>query len=210
MGHSSFPLEWPAGKTQRDGNWNRKASKFRDLGFGKCRDDLLKACGRLGCVDIVLSTMVPVRRDGLPYAGMAQPSNPGVALYFDLRGEWDPKTSSRPTRHYSLCCDQYRKVEENMRALVHTLDAMGTIRRHGSSDLLEQAMSGFAALPEASVASDWWRVLGCSRDATFDQAKARHRELLLQHHPDRGGSDTKMTEINLALANAEREIGARR
>src|SRR5687767_15524562 len=125
MGHSSFPLEWPASKKREA--WNRKPSKFRDLGFGKCRDDLLRACKRLGAEDVTLSTNIALRRDGLPYANMPQPSDPGVALYFDLVAWTNGK---RQKKHYALACDQYRKVEENLRALVHTLDAMASIRRH--------------------------------------------------------------------------------
>lgn len=209
MGHSAFPLEWPAGKTQRE-SWNRKTSRFRDLGFGKTRDDLIQACKRLGCEDVTFSTMVPLKRDGLPYANMAQPSNPGVALYFDLPGEWDPKKGRTSKNHYALSCDQYRKVEENMRALVHTLDAMGAIRRHGSSDLLEQAMSGFAALPEARR-PDWRQALELAGLAvTFDDAKAAYRRLALEHHPDRGGDPARMEMLNLALADAEHELGGRR
>lgn len=201
MGHSAFPLEWPPGKKQRD-QWSRERSRFKDLGFGKTRDDLLRACTRMGGSDVTLSTMVPLRRDGLPYANVASPSNPGVALYFSLPiGKHNAKR-----RHYALCCDLYRSVPENMRALVHTLDAMAAIRRHGSSDLLEQAMSGFAALPPTAE-ENWWSVLVVRQDCSLEEAKAAYRQLVQQAHPDRGGSDERMARLNLAFAAAERELG---
>lgn len=203
MGHSAFPLEWPAGKKREP--WNRKPSRFKDLSFAKTRDDLLRACKRLGACDVTLSTNVPLRKDGLPLAGVRAPSDPGVAIYFRLH-KW--VKGREIGRDYAIACDQYRKVEENMRALVHTLDAMATINRHGSSDLLEQAMSGFAALPPAAT-EGWWRTLGCRRDCTFDEAKSAYRSCVKLLPHDLSADDSRMTELNLALAEAEREIGSR-
>lgn len=207
MGHSAFPLEWPEGRKRRE-PWNRKPSKFRDLGFGKCRDDLLRACKRFGARDVVLSTEVALNLKGLPYASAREPSDPGVALYFDIRS-YNDATRVWDTKHYAIACDQYRKVAENLRALVHTIDAMNAISRHGSSELLEQAMSGFAALPEASKPDDWWIMLGVARQSPAAVVKAAWRFKVSQAHPDVGGSADEMAKINAALERAESEIAER-
>lgn len=201
MSHTPFPLEWPIGKARTR---NRSSSRFKALAFGKARDDVfreLRNFGTLGARDIVLSTNIPLRIDGLPYSGWRQPDDPGVAVYFSLPGA--KHTDSR--RYYAIACDSYRKVEENMRALVHTLEAMRTIERHGSSQLLEQAMSGFAALPPPADPGSWWAVLGFTTKPTLTQAKARWRELVAEHHPDRGGTHEQMQRLNAAIAAAELE-----
>lgn len=201
MGHSAFPLEWPTGRKRLD-SWCRKASRFRDLGFAKCRDDLLRSCKKFGAKNVVLSTEVALRLDGLPYANMRAPNDPGVALYFDLQKYTNNKMT---TRHFALACDTYRKVEENLRALVHTIEAMNQIERHGSAELLEQAMSGFAALD--APREGWRKVLGVGTAVTYPEAKLAYRQLVAKHHPDVGGDPLKMEALNLALADAERELG---
>lgn len=194
-GHVPYPLEWPVGRPRTT---SRKKSDFSDLAFAKCRDDLLAELRRFGARQVVLSTSVPLRRDGLPYSNLGQPDDPGVAVYFTI-GTGKP-------RYYAIACDQYRKVEDNMRALVHTIAAMRTIDRHGGSQLLEQAMSGFTALPPADQPKPWRSVLGVSLQASWAVVRERHRELVLRHHPYRGGSAERMAEINRAFEDAEKEL----
>lgn len=45
---------------------------------------------------------------------------------------------------------------------------------------------------------DPYRALGVSPLDSAENVRARYRELALQNHPDRGGSETKMRELNLA------------
>lgn len=201
MSHQPFPLEWPIGRA-RTPSRKRKSSAFKALGFGRARDDLVAELRRFGARDVVLSTSIPVRLDGLPLASFSrQPDDPGVAVYFSLSGE----SREAPRRYYAIACDGYRKVEENLRALVHTIAAMRTIERHGSSQLLEQAMSGFAALPAEGESGAWWTTLGFAERPNLADAKTRWRELVAQNHPDRGGSPDRMVVLNDAIDRAERE-----
>lgn len=39
-------------------------------------------------------------------------------------------------------------------------------------------------------------------------AKTRHRKLIQLHHPDAGGAHDVAADLNAALAEAERELGA--
>ena len=195
MSHSPYPLEWPLGKPRA---LRRKSSAFKALGFGRARDDVFAELRRFNAADIVMSTNVPLRGDGIPYANWRQPDDPGVAVYFSLRGAH--LGDSR--RYYAIACDSYRKVEENMRALANTLAAMRTIERHGSSQMREQAMSGFSAIPPPADPGSWWARLGFGSRPTLDQAESRWRDLVKQHHPDRGGSPARMAEINSAIEQA--------
>lgn len=198
MSHQPYPLEWPLGKPRTR---FRQSSRFKALAFGKARDDVFRELKNFNARDVIMSTNVPLRLDGIPYSGWRQPDDPGVALYFSLAGE----RYSDPRRYYAIACDAYRKVEENMRALVHTIEAMRTIARHGSSQLLEQAMSGFAALPPPADPGSWWVVLGFRVKPPLATAKARWRELVAEHHPDRGGTHEQMQRLNAAMAAAETE-----
>jgi len=58
-------------------------------------------------------------------------------------------------------------------------------------DRLEQWL---AALDD----QDPYRVLGVSPSDSPDVVRARFKELALERHPDRGGSEAKMRELNLA------------
>lgn len=48
----------------------------------------------------------------------------------------------------------------------------------------------------------WWEILGVSRDADVREIRVAHRTLSLRNHPDLGGSDDKMAEINAARDEA--------
>ena len=53
---------------------------------------------------------------------------------------------------------------------------------------------------------DYYKVLGVSRDADERTIKKAYRRLAREHHPDKGGDQEKMTQINEAfgvLGNAE-------
>jgi hypothetical protein len=90
----------------------------------------------MGAKEIVVSTNVPTRRDGLPYADAREPADPGVAVYF-----------THGKRQLVIACDSYSTVRANMRAVGATVEALRAIQRHGATSLLERAFTGFAALP---------------------------------------------------------------
>src|ERR1700689_4100862 len=45
---------------------------------------------------------------------------------------------------------------------------------------------------------DYYEVLGVSKDASADEIKKAFRRAAVEHHPDRGGDETKFKEINEA------------
>jgi hypothetical protein len=187
----SFPLFWPEGRP-RCRSVSRSA--FKTTGLARVRDDLLNELKLLGARQVVISTNVPLRRDGLPYAGQPQPKDPGVAVYFTRNG-----------RQLCFACDRWHKVEDNLWAIAKTIDALRGIARWGTGDMIEAAFRGFAALPPKG--RPWRQVLGIPdgvvpSSADLDEA---YRRASLAAHPDRGGSNESMAEVNEAVARARAE-----
>lgn len=181
----SFPLYWPE-NVKRTPNAQRKFGRFR-LGFAIARDGLMRELDRMGAKDIVLSTNVPCRRDGMPYASAKQPDDSGAAVYFTYKGK-------------PLCfaCDQFQLVKDNLNAIKHTIEALRGIERWGASDMLERAFMGFAALPSGAVPErDWKEVLGfhVDRDITLEMIETRFKLLAHEYHPDHGGDADKFRDI---------------
>jgi hypothetical protein len=56
------------------------------------------------------------------------------------------------------------------------------------------------------MASDPFAVLGVSPDATLDEVRLARRRLARGAHPDHGGDEARMREINLAFDQAVRAI----
>jgi len=49
-----------------------------------------------------------------------------------------------------------------------------------------------------TVEGDYYKILGVTRDATFDAIKMAYRKRAMQYHPDRGGTHEEMLRINEA------------
>lgn len=193
----AYPLSWPVG-WKRTEPGRRGYSKFH-AEFGRARDGLIKEIQRMGGTKVVLSTNIPITREGLPYAKHAQPQDPGVAVYFERRG-----------KAASLACDRWRTVGENIRALQLTVEAMRGIERWGSSEIMERTFTGFMALPapEGATPAGWREVFELGASARLDEVKSKRNELLRRYHPDIGTepSHERMTVVNKAYEQAEREL----
>ena len=190
-GVAPFPLYWPL---EHPRSSTRRAARFV-VDFVTARTALLHELDRLSARDVVLSSNVPLRRDGLPAVPDREPADPGVAVYFTRRG-----------KPFVIACDQFERVRWNLRAIGATIEALRSIERHGTTSMLEQAFSGFAQLPAASP-KPWRDVLGIPPGpCNVDAVRARVRELARIHHPDAGGNEQRMAEINAAADVALREL----
>lgn len=188
---TAFPLHWPQ---HRPRTRQRENSAFK-TSLSVARDALMLELQRLGAKDIILSTNIRLRQDGLPYAGEREPVDPGVAVYFQYKGK-------------AMCfaCDRWTKVYDNMQAVRRTIEALRGIARWGTGDMLQAAFAGFTALPAPmQVQRDWWTVLKCNRDAQLHVAEAQYKILAMENHPDLGGDPDKMAEINAAIRAARKE-----
>lgn len=119
-------------------------------------DGLERVLGELGRMgigrdDVVISTNVPTRLDGLPRRDRV-PSDPGAAVYW---------RKGKQTR--CMAIDRCDRVEDNLAAIAATLEAMRAIERHGGAEILDRAFTGFVALPSLE---QWFQVLGVWRTVT--------------------------------------------
>lgn len=204
-GVEAYPLCWPVGWRKLSDNIYRSRARFK-TSFAVARDELVRELALMGAEKVIISTNIPLRRDGLPYAGQAQPKDPGVAVYFQLT-RW-AKSGKRETKPMVFACDTWDRVEDNLQAIRHTVGALRGIERWGASDMMERAFTGFAALPQPAQPRHWREVLGYGPNSTpsAEGLKSRHRELALKHHPDRGGDAGLMAEINRAAEQALEEL----
>ncbi len=200
----AYPLYWPE-SWPRTPSHRRKNSRY-EVNFAKARDDISKELKLLGAREIVISTNIPLRKDGLPYAGLSEPNDPGVAVYWVERGEW--KGSDYEMHHRVIACDHWRKVRENMRAANLAIAALRALKRTGATQVIDKAFTGFSALPNPDTKKTWRTVLGFPSGTVPTRAMVdqRFRDLTLQNHPDRGGTGD-MGELVRAREEAVREIG---
>ena len=191
----AFPLYWPAGVPRTT---VRSRARFKTgQRFAFIRDRLLHEVQLLGAANVVLSTNIPVRNDGLPYASQGKMlADPGVAVYFKLKG------ASRV-----LACDKWASAAENMAAIAGHIEAIRAVDRYGVGTL-EQAFAGYQALP--AQASPWWTVLEFDqRPVSLRVVEDRYTELAKVHHPDRGGRPDTMAKINAARDAARIDLEPR-
>lgn len=182
----AYPLYLPDGQMRVPPS-RRRSAKF-STGFARSRDELVAELRRMGARAVIVSTNIPLRRDGLPYADFRAPDDPAVAVYF-----------THGKRQLVIACDSYTRVEWNMRACGATVEALRTIQRHGATELLERAFTGFTALPpKGGEERPWFEVLGVPAAASDDEIKAAYRTLAVRHHPDTGGDAETMARINRA------------
>lgn len=181
----AHPLHWPMGFPRTS---KPKNSRF-DTSFKSCRDGVVMEIKRLGGKSAIISTNVPLRNDGLPYAKFKKPDDAGVAVYFQYEGE-----------QVVFACDKWQSVEENMQAIRKTIEAIRGLDRWGVSDMLKRAFTGFKALPETVVQyeSPWWEILGVSDDCTVQELKDAYKAKAMTAHPDKGGSESEFVKIQEA------------
>ena len=183
----AYPLSWPMGRP-RTGKQER--SRF-GVTMAAARDGLFRELRLMGARHVVLSTDVPLRRDGLPYATAREPGDPGAAVYFEWKG-----------RSMAFCCDRWDRVRDNVRAMQLTIQALRGLDRWGTGDMVEAAFSGFTALP-APGKRPWWQVLGIDGDSTQDEIRTAYRALARRRHPDAGGSVAAFQELRDAYQRAQ-------
>lgn len=200
-----YPLNWPIGRPRTRPELQRDA-QFRTstaTAIKQIRYEVQRLTEAVFSEPIISSNL-PTRLDGFPYAGVRNPEDSGVAVYFNLNG-----------KPIALACDRWTKVEANMTAIARHLEAMRGQLRWGVGSL-EEAFAGYAALPPP--ASDWRSVFGVkaypissipteARKVVLQHVKDRFRELMKTQHPDVGGNHADAARLSAALMAAEKELG---
>lgn len=206
----AYPLQWPLSRPRtktptraafgkkvtrigHSSDWSEKASLTVADALGRLQREI----DLLGARNYVLSSNVQLRLDGLPRSGQPEPADRGVALYFTLSG-----------KPHCLPCDRYDRVADNIAAIAKHIEATRAIERYGVASIAEM-FTGFMALPEPGAKKSWREILGFSPNLTpsAGTVEDQFRRLAKKHHPDAGGSNELMAELNAARAAALKEIG---
>lgn len=177
----AYPLAWPPGWPRTD--WPQRHPAM-DNRFGRARDGVLREIDMLGGKDVVISSNIELRQDGLPYSNRRQPDDRGVAVYFKLDDE-----------DQCIPCDKWDTTGQNLRAVEMTINALRGIERWGAKEMVNAAFRGFRALPPPSgepiiTEPPWSQVLGLDEAGgiiTRDRVVSAYRYLAKKHHPDQGG-----------------------
>lgn len=193
---TAFPLCWPVGWARSK---HRSSSPYK-VSTDAALEDLLGQLRLMGGRDIIVSSNVPIRRDGTMYRGDHSDqriADPGVAVYWTARGaKGEPLPRALP-------CDHWLTVRENVRALGMAIECMRGLKRCGAGEIQDRAFEGFARLPEvAGAGTDPWSILGVKRTATREQLRERLRELTRTEHPERGGDTARFSRITAAYHEA--------
>jgi hypothetical protein len=112
---TAYPLTWPP-HLPRTPNNKRSLASYR-AGFVKARDELLNELRLFGADDVVISSNIPLRKDGLPGANFKEPPDPGISVYFRIAKQ-----------SHAICCDAWDKVKDNLRAIGEHIAALRMIR----------------------------------------------------------------------------------
>lgn len=200
MSTEAYPLSWPPGwpraRTRESSQFSSGRVKFdrsRGARMEPAQQNLFRELGLLGAKRIVLSTNIELRQDGLPYANRRDPTDPGVAIYFELKRE-----------NKCFPCDRWDRVADNVHAIALSIGALRGLDRWGASHMVDAAFKGFRALPEGP---QWWQLLGLDSDVTSpEEIKAAYKKKAKTAHPDmEGGSHEEMIRIEAAY-QTDREM----
>lgn len=198
--YTAFPLSWPLSwKRTKTPQRSRFGTHWNKPSVAKARDAVIAELTRMGCpsYNVVISSNVPLKRDGLPYSNQKEPSDTGVAVYF--------RVDERPT---VLACDKWNTVGDNLWAIAKHIEALRGQDRWGVGSLA-QAFAGYAALNEKTEPT-CWEILDVAPHSPESQIMDAYRRKARETHPDSGGTTEQFAavvrakDIALGHKNAER------
>lgn len=190
-------VRWPREFTKA----RRKHSPF-DTSFDKSVRQLAAEVEKQGARRVIIELALDfgqIRRDGLPYSD-AVPQHPGVIVAFETR-----------RGPVSMPCDAFQHWNDNLRAIVLTLEHLRGIDRYGVSTNGEQ-YRGWTALPcgpdarqemtvdEAAAVLNEHAPFVAALWITSDVEgfRAALRVARVKTHPDKGGSTDAFQRVEAA------------
>lgn len=178
-----YPLQFPVGKER---TLKPERARFGQHSISQAVIQLRNQIYAMKGTNLVISSNLMMRVDGMPYSAQRQPVDSGVAVYFDLKG-----------KQQCFACDCWDKVEHNLWAIYKTIEALRSLDRWGAKDVVETAFKGFQALPSPDqVTNTKVRYFaGCN---TLSEGKERFRNMVTELHPDNKetGDQNKFIELN--------------
>ena len=178
---SAYPLAWPAHKPRTP--WNARAKGGFSGTRGEIMGRLVRQVELLGGRWLIVSSNMELRADGKPHLGRAEPSDPGIAIYFEMGG-----------KPYTMACDRFDVLSQNAAAIANHIDATRRIERYGVATAAE-SLQAFTALPAPKKPHE---VLGVVPNASRDDVQRAWRAKIAITHPDQTGSHEAAAEVNAA------------
>lgn len=200
---TNYPLSWPVFQP-RTKPQDRERARFgtrSSIGYAgnyvsgrkhtisESARELEQEIRRMGGSDMIISSNLRVKANGLPYSGQRTPDDPGVAVYF----KWHKKD-------LAFACDKWLSIEDNLWAIVKHIEALRGQERWGVGTL-DQAFAGYTALPDPD-ALQWFQVLHVSPNASNEEIRRAYLQLVRQHHPDAGGDSLMFDQVQKAYDTA--------
>ncbi|MCK4705580.1 MAG: DnaJ domain-containing protein [Gammaproteobacteria bacterium] len=180
---TAHPLSWPDGWTRTK---HPVSSQFKTSLNGALNNvnksvELFAKDSKHKVENIIISSNVTL--------GELKPSDSGVAIYFSWNG-------------ISTCIavDRYKKVEDNLQAIHHCIEAERVKLRHGGINLVQAAFRGYAALPPGTGSGkNWWSVLSVAKNGQHETIESEYNRLRSLYHPDKSTGDAaKFDEVQKA------------
>jgi hypothetical protein len=181
------PLVWPAHikRTMRP-----QPDRFR-VGLAQARDELYDELESMGVRNVVISSNMKLNLNGQPSANQPRNQDEAVAVYFDRKG-----------KELCIACDKFDNYAGNLRAIGKTIEALRGLERWGTSEMVDAAFTGYAALPASASGESCWAVLGVRTGASQIEIEAAYREQAKRQHPDVGGDDEQFKRLQSAYRQA--------
>lgn len=199
-----YPLCWPDDVGRRP-HHSRMRPQFTDKTVSQATQLVLQEINRLNGrswdyrdENVVISTNMALRMDGLPRSDQGEPKDPAAAVFFTLRFPRAGKWAERPC---VLTCDKWVRVSWNLYAIAKDIEAQRARDRWGCTNL-EQAFRGYLAIPERCGGPSWWELLGVPSSAGPDAIKDAYKLKAKTAHPDVGGDVEKWARLQEAYDQA--------
>lgn len=196
---TATPLTWPEGwprtrirKQSQFGRNGKALTIHRGIRF------VLEQLRMMSIPDynVIISTNLKLRNDGLPYSNQRMPEDNGVAVWWKVKGE-----------QRVIALDKYTKIEDNLHAIGKTLEAMRGIERWGGGEILNRTFTGFTALPSPDqVSAESWRQILDYYGDSIAVARDKYRQARKAAHPDHGGSGDQFHAVEQAWLEAQKEL----
>jgi hypothetical protein len=175
-----YPLQW---LPQQPRTKYPQTSRFGNHSPHSAGWELTNELKLLQAKNIIISSNLKVRKDGTGFYSKQNVQDPGIVVYFDLKGAGK-----------AIACDRWRHVADNIRALCLSIRAIRGLERWGGSEFLDGLFTGFKALPSPDM------VIQAQRDyflgmITPGEIHKRYLELCKEHHPDMGGDAETFAEV---------------
>ncbi len=190
MTAQAYPLQWPDHIPR---SRNRESSRFKS-NYDTALKNVVASLRLFGSdsgktvSEAIMSSNIDLLNN--------RPSDSGVAVWF----KWDGMSVCIPV-------DRYLTPAENLQAIHHIIEARRVELGHGTLNLVRASFQGFKALPPPTGVipkRPWWEVLGVRHNSGLAEIETAFKEKAKRAHPDAGGSDTAMQELNIARQEALR------